>query len=134
MFNPVNCFAKGKLVLGKDEKPVLTGNCQVMQFGKNSSGNDCMFVCQMDFTEGSQQRVRPVLASFVFDRVGRVIDLYYGNSAETPSWETNVHDGTRASFGNLPPLSLESLLSPTQSKLNEINREFQLNHREMQRK
>ena len=101
MFNTENCFAKGVLVPGERSKPRLAGNCQVVQFGKNSSGNDCMFACQADFSE-VEQKERPVLASFVFDHLGRVIDLYYGNSEATPSWRTNVHNGTRASFGFLP--------------------------------
>jgi len=81
-------------------KPVLTGNCQIIQFGKTHTGYYCMFVCQADFSDKSY---RPVLASFVFDRQGRVIDSYFGNSAATPSHITQVHDGTRASFGDLPP-------------------------------
>jgi hypothetical protein len=71
-----------------------------MQFGKNHTGNDCMFVCQADFPDKSY---RPVLASVVFDHQGRVIDSYFGNSDATPSWRSNVPDGTRASFGYLPP-------------------------------
>ena len=106
LFNPENCFAKGELVPGESGKPVLAGKCQVVQFGKNHTGNNCMFVCQTDFSEVFQ-RERSVLASFVFDHQGRVIDLYFGNSAATPSWRTHVDDGTRASFGYLPP--------PTQS-------------------
>ncbi len=46
LFNPENCFAKGELVPGESGKPMLAGSCQVVQFGKNHTGNDCMFVCQ----------------------------------------------------------------------------------------
>ena len=104
MFNTENCFAKGELTMGADNKSRLAGNCQVVQFGKNRNGNSCMFVCQADFSE-VEQKERPVLASFVFDQMGRVIDLHYGNSAATPEWKTHVDDGTRASFGFLPPPS-----------------------------
>ena len=99
LFNPENCFARGGLTMEKG-KPVLTGNCQVVQFGRNRTGNNCMFVCQADFPDNSY---RPVLASFVFDHQGRAIEFYFGNSSETPSWETEVLDGTRASFGFMAP-------------------------------
>lgn len=100
LFNPKNCFARGGLTMGANGKPVLTGNCQVVQFGKNHTGNDCMCACQADFSDESY---RPVVASFVFNHEGRVIESYFGNSAATPSWETHINDGTRASFGYLPP-------------------------------
>lgn len=100
LFNPKNCFAKGALVLGESGKPVLTGNCQVMQFGKNHAGNNCIFLCQADFLDKSY---RPVVASFVFDRQGKLINFHFGNSAATPSHVTHVDDGTGASFGYLPP-------------------------------
>ena len=74
LFNTENCFAKGELVPGESGKPVLAGKCKVVQFGKTHTGNDCMFVCQADFSEVFQ-RERPVLAFFVFDHQGRVIDL-----------------------------------------------------------
>jgi hypothetical protein len=88
LFNPKNCFAKGELKVDGG-KPVLAEKCKVMQLGKNSSGNDCIFFCQADFSKVVQSEP-PVLASFVFDHLGRVIDLYYGNSAATPSWRTHV--------------------------------------------
>jgi len=59
-----------------------------------------MFVCQANFSDESY---RPVLASFVFNREGYIIDSYFGNSDAAPSWETKIRDGTRASFGYLPP-------------------------------
>ena len=99
LFNPKNCFAMGELTMDAERNPVLTGNCQVMQFGKNHTGNDCMFVCQYS----DKSSYRPVLASFVFNHEGRVIESYFGNSDATPSWETHINDGTRASFGYLPP-------------------------------
>ena len=102
LFNPEHCFARGGLTMGANGKPVLTGNCQVAQFGKNRNGNNCMFVCQVNLSDVSQQHP-PVLASFVFNHMGQVNNFYYGNSDATPSWRTNVHDGTRASFGFLPP-------------------------------
>lgn len=100
LFNPKNCFARGGLTMDAESNPVLTGNCQVMQFGKNHTGNDCMFVCQANFSDESY---RPVLASFVFNHEGRVIESYFGNSDAAPSRRTNIRDGTRASFGYLPP-------------------------------
>ena len=132
LFNPEHCFARGGLTMGANGKPVLTGNCQVVQFGKNHTGNNCMFVCQTDFTKGE----RPVLASFVFDHMGRVIELYYGNSAATPAWRTHVDDGTRASFGYLPPPSLESLLNTfwllqIDSKIKKINQQLKQHHSSM---
>lgn len=102
IFNPENCFARGELRMGADGNPVLAGDCQVMQFGKREDGNNCMFLCQADFSKVKQTE-RPVLASVVFDYMGRVIDLYYGNSESTPEWRTNVRDGTRATFGIQPP-------------------------------
>lgn len=99
LFNPENCFARGGLTTGA-KGPVLTGNCQIVQFGRNSNGNNCMFVCQANFPDESY---RPVLASFVFNHEGYVIDSYFGNSDAAPSWRTNIRDGTRASFGYLPP-------------------------------
>ena len=99
-FNPKNCFAMGGLTIDAERNPVLTGNCQVMQFGKNHTGNDCMCVCQADFSDASY---RPVVASFVFNHEGYVIDSYFGNSDAAPLWETKIRDGTRASFGYLPP-------------------------------
>ena len=132
LFNPGDCFARGGLTMGADGKPVLTGNCQVAQFGKNRNGNNCMFVCQTDFSEVSQ-RERPVLASFVFDHMGRVIDLYYGNSAANPSWKTNVHDGTRASFGFLsPPPPQQPQIMPMYSyRMNQINTQLKQNAKNM---
>jgi hypothetical protein len=135
LFNPTNCFAKGGLQFDKDEKPVLAGNCQVVQFGKNNIGNDCMFVCQADFSKASQKE-RPVLASFVFDDMGRVIDLYFGNSAAAPSQRTVVKDGTRASFGILPPPPPPKLQRPDSlirlvARLNLIDEIRKLHHKTM---
>jgi hypothetical protein len=97
LFNPKHCFALGELTM-VEGKPVLTGNCQVVQFGKNHTGNDCLFLCQWeDFPDKSY---RPVLVSVEFDHRGRPINIYFGNSA---AHITQVHDGTRASFGYLPP-------------------------------
>jgi len=101
LFNPARCFAKGGLTM-KGNKPVLAGECQVVQFGRNSSGNNCMFVCQANLSESAQLH-RPVLASFVFDHEGFVIDLYYGNSDKRPEWRNSIRFGTRASFGFQPP-------------------------------
>ena len=132
MFNPVNCFAKGELTMGADEKPRLAGNCQVVQFGKNRNGNNCMFVCQADFSE--VQREHPVLASFVFDHMGRVIDLYYGNSVATPTWRTNVCDGTRASFGFLPPPpppQQPQIMPMFSYRMNKINDQLKQNAKNM---
>jgi hypothetical protein len=99
LFNPKNCFAMGELTMDAESNPVLTGNCQIVQFGKNSNGNNCMFVCQYS----DKSSYRPVLASFVFNHEGYVIDSYFGNSDAAPLWETKIRDGTRASFGYLPP-------------------------------
>ena len=132
MFNPVNCFAKGELTMGADEKPRLAGDCQVVQFGKNRNGNNCMFVCQADFSE--VQREHPVLASFVFDHMGRVIDLYYGNSVATPTWRTNVCDGTRASFGFLPPPpppQQPQIMPMFSYRMNKINDQLKQNAKNM---
>ena len=134
LFNPENCFAKGELVPGERGKPMLAGSCQVVQFGKKDTGNNCMFVCQADFSEGSREE-RSVLASFVFDHQGRVIDSYFGNSAASPAWRTHVDDGTRASFGYLPPPPppqlqpyRNALLS---SQINEINYALKHNRKTM---
>jgi hypothetical protein len=134
LFNPENCFARGGLKIEKG-KPVLTGNCQVVQFGKNSNGNNCMFVCQADFSKYDEQQ-RPVLASIVFDHQGRAIDLHYGNSSATPSEKTKVLDGTRASFGFMAPPPPPSQ-QPTQShpmlsfRIQEINEQLKKNAKNM---
>ena len=119
-----------------ESNPVLTGNCQVMQFGKNHTGNDCMFVCQYS----DESSYRPVLASFVFNREGRVIDSYFGNSDATPSWETHINDGTRASFGYLPPPPPPQLqLQPHQpdstvlSRIAAINDRLKMFHKSMEK-
>jgi len=135
LFNPKTCFAKGGLVQDARGKPVLAGNCQVVQFGKSHTGNDCMFVCQADFSEGSREE-RPVLASFVFDHQGRVIDLYYGNSAATPSYRTHVHDGTRASFGILappppPPPQQPQIMPMFSYRMQQINDQLKQNAKNM---
>jgi len=142
LFNPKNCFVKGGLVFDDKERPVLAGNCQVVQFGKvqfgKNKGNDCMFVCQADFSKGSQEEEeRPVLASFVFNDMGRVIDLYFGNGAAAPSTTTHVKDGTRASFGILPPPPPPKLLHRPHSlimlatRMKEIREHLKQNHKSM---
>ena len=133
LFNPKNCFALGELTMDAESKPVLTGNCQVMQFGKNDSGNDCMFVCQADFPDKSY---RPVLASVVFDDEGKVINIYFGNSDATPSRRSNVPDGTRASFGYLPPPPPPQLQphqpdSTVLSRIDAINNRLKMFHKSM---
>jgi pyruvate/2-oxoglutarate dehydrogenase complex dihydrolipoamide acyltransferase (E2) component len=121
--------------MGANGKPVLTGNCQVVQFGKNHTGNDCMCVCQADFSDESY---RPVVASFVFNHEGRVIESYFGNSAATPSWETHVNDGTRASFGYLPPPPPPQLQphqpdSTVLSRIAAINDRLKMFHKSMEK-
>jgi hypothetical protein len=132
LFNPKNCFALGELTMGADGKPALTGNCQVVQFGKNHTGNDCLFLCQWDESH------RPVLASFVFDHLGRVIDSYFGNSDATPSWRNNVPDGTHASFGHLPPPPPPQLQphqpdSTVLSRIAAINDRLKMFHKSMEK-
>ena len=136
LFNPKNCFALGELTM-VEGKPVLTGDCQVVQFGKNHTGNDCLFLCQWeDFPDKSY---RPVLVSVEFDHRdhhGRPINIYFGNGSETPSWRNNVPDGTRASFGYLPPPPPPSQ-QPTQShpmlsfRIQEINEQLKKNAKNM---
>lgn len=134
LFNTENCFAKGGLTMGADGKPVLTGNCQVVQFGRNSRGNNCMFVCQTDFSIWNNQQ-SPVLASFVFDHQGRVIEFYFGNS-DMVTFRTKVHNGTRASFGFQPPPPPPQI-KPHQpnaswsSRIDKINEELRYHHKEM---
>ena len=132
LFNTENCFAKGGLTMGADGKPVLSGNCQVVQFGKNRNGNNCMFVCQTDFSIWNNQQ-SPVLASFVFDHLGRAIEFWFGNSAATPSWRTNVRDGTRASFGFQPPPPPPSppKLEPLSVRLYDTNEQLRTNAKTM---
>ena len=132
LFNTENCFAKGGLTMGADGKPVLSGNCQVVQFGRNSRGNNCMFVCQTNLSEFFQRK-RPVLASFVFNHIGQVIEFCFGNSAATPSWRTNVHDGTRASFGFQPPPPPPSppKLEPLSVRLYDTNEQLRTNAKTM---
>jgi hypothetical protein len=134
LFNPANCFAKGGLTI-KGEKPVLAGNCQVVQFGRNSSGNNCMFVCQANFTESVEQQP-PVLASFVFDHLGRTIDFYFGNSDKRPEWRNNIRFGTRASFGFQPPPPPPSSQVPQSHvmlsfRIQEINDQLKKNAKSM---
>ena len=134
LFNPKNCFAKGALVL-ESGKPVLTGNCQVMQFGKNHAGNNCIFLCQADFLDKSY---RPVVASFVFDHQGKVINFHFGNSAATPSHVTHVDDGTGASFGYLPPPPPPQLQphqpdSTVLSRIAAINDRLKMFHKSMEK-
>jgi hypothetical protein len=134
LFNTENCFARGELTMAHG-KPVLTGECQVVQFGRNSRGNNCMVVCQTDFSIWNNQQ-SPVLASFVFDHQGRAIEFYFGNSVMVPTFRTKVHNGTRASFGFQPPPPPPQLKPPQPnaswlSRIREINEELRHHHNEM---
>ena len=139
LFNPKNCFALGELTMVEGKKPVLTGDCQVVQFGKNHTGNDCLFLCQWeDFPDKSY---RPVLVSVEFDHRdhrGRPINIYFGNGSETPSRRSNVPDGTRASFGYLPPPPPPQLQphhpdSTVLSRIAAINDRLKMFHKSMEK-
>jgi hypothetical protein len=95
-----------------------------------------MFLCQWeDFPDKSY---RPVLAYFVFDHQGRVIDSYFGNSNATPSHITQVDDGTHASFGYLPPPPPPQLQphqpdSTVLSRIAAINDRLKMFHKSMEK-